>query len=183
MFSITRKPNQEEWILPEEVFVSVLMKRMKRHMRASNLVFVTEEILRPYEEFKTLLEGGARKKKFPCPDGVDEISHLVLCDTFHSGVRKKNCRVGRKTLQDLTKAGYAVTETDKPVATVLPSAIPWTITSKPIFDRALRTPEVVQEIAPVGPFAKLVTLSEEQKEDMQDDMYKRFGAGVRVDFL
>ncbi len=182
MISITYKPNQEEWVIPEEVFVSVLFKRNKRSTRASNLVFITEELIKPYEDFQKLLEGGARKRKFPRPDNVDEVAHLVLCDTFYSAARKKNCRVGRKTLQDLTKAGYSVTKTPNPVRTVLPSAINWTISSKPIFDRTLRKPEVFAPV--VGPPAKRQRLSQEQQENIQEAMNKKFGTGrVRVDFL
>ena len=182
MISITYKPNQEEWVLPDSVFVSVLFKRNKRSMRASNLVFITEELIKPYEDFQKELEGGARKRKFPRPDNVDEIVHLVLCDTFYSAVRKKNCRVGRKTLQDLTKAGYSVTKTPNPVRTVLPSVIPWTISSKPIFDRTLMKPEPV--VVSVEPPAKRKRMSQEQMDNFQEEMSKKFGAGrVRVDFL
>ena len=181
-FSITRRPNQEEWVLPDSVFVSVLLKRNKKSMRASNLVFITEELIKPYEEFQALLEGGARKRKFPCPDGVDETTHLVLCDTFYSAVRKKNCRVGRKTLQDLTKFGYAVHKTPNPVRTALPSAITWTISSKPLFDRTLRKPEVGVVLKP--PAAKRQNYTEEQKWKMQEDLNKKFGVGrVRLDFM
>ena len=180
MFSITRTQTSDEWILPEEVFVLCMMKRNKRSIRASNLVFTTEKILEPYEAFKQTLDGGARKRTFPKPEGVDEITHLVLCDTYRSAAKLKNHRVGRKTLQDMDKYGYKVAETEKTDATMLPTVIPWTISNKTLFNKW--KPEPV-DVEPAPPAKKARVYTEEEKERMHDEMYKKFGARVRLDFL
>ena len=182
MFSITHKQTSDEWVIPQDVFVSYLMKYNRKSVRASNLVFVTDLVLEPYEAFKQTLDEGARKKTFPKPDGVDGITHLVLCDTYRSASKLKNHRLGRKTLQDLVRYGYVVVETEKTEATLLPAVIPSTISNRKInleaFNR--RNP---QTDVPAPPAKKARVLSEEEKDRMQEQMNNEFGYGrVRFDF-
>jgi hypothetical protein len=103
-------------------------------------VFVTEEILKPYEEFATQLNYGSLQKTFQKPSGVSEIVHLVLCETYYAAVKKKHHRVLRRSLRECaeSRGWYNVrrllqTESDKK-ASALPAVISWT-TNSTIFAR------------------------------------------------
>ena len=177
MLAVTFKPRGTTWVLPEDTIMVCMMKQLKRTNQVSNIVFANAEILKPYEEYKALLETGSRKRTFPKPEGVGELVHLALVETYRSAVCKTKHSMKKRSPMDLTCYDrYTIEKTDSTEATDLPELLTWTLSNARLREKV---PREVARVQTPEQVARL--LSAEEMEDIQEKFAERYGhLGGRV---